>query len=260
MGLLDSLKKKIGPKAVKVTEGGSSVYHYSEKENTEYRPPVAYGKYSEEISKHFAALFPDREEIVFHEIISDLVHIDVCIRKPNENRKFYVLYTTGMSDLPMTLPEGYQDREDLKYSELYLFLPESFNFGESYSLVSDLDDKDSWIIHLVKYLARFPHEYSTWFGYGHTLPNGPQYAPLCDGTKMGGVVLSQGGGDIECVNTDDGKKINLLMVIPAYQEEIEYKLKYGMEGLDKVFSENRMPMILDINRPNYCADFKERLD
>ena len=36
MGLLDSLKKKIGPKAVKVTEGGSSVYHYSEKENTEY--------------------------------------------------------------------------------------------------------------------------------------------------------------------------------------------------------------------------------
>ncbi len=260
MGLFDNLKNKKGPKAVNVTEGGSSVYHYTEKENTGYRPPVAYGTYAEEISSHFAQLFPEREEIVFHEIVSDLVHIDVCIRKPNDNQKFYVVYTTGMSDMPMTLPEGYTDREDLKYSELYLFLPESFHFGESYSLISDLEDKDAWIIHLIKYLARFPHEYDTWLGYGHTLPNGPQYAPLCNGTQMGGVVFSQGGGDLEYVNTKDGKSINLLMVIPSYQEEIEYKLKYGMSALDKVFRENQLPMILDIQRPNYCSDFKERLD
>lgn len=189
-----------------------------------------------------------------------MVHIDVCIRKPNENQNFYIIYSMGMSDMPMTLPESYTEREDLKYSELYLFLPDSFNFGESYSLISDLDDKDAWIVHLIKYLAKFPYEYDAYLGYGHTMPNDPQYAPLCDGTTMGGVVFSQGGGDIECINTNDGKRINLLMVIPAYQEEIEYKLKYGMSSLDKIYRENNLPMILDIHRPNYCADFKERLD
>ena len=35
----------------------------------------------------------------------------------------------------------------------------------------------------------------------------------------------------------DGRKVNFYMVIPAYREEIEYKLEYGMEALDKRFSE-----------------------
>lgn len=260
MGLLDKFKSKIGPKAVKVTEGGSSIYHYEEKENMGYRTPIAYGTYGEEISNYFEALFPDREEIVFHELVSDLVHIDVYVRKPNEKQNFYVIYTTGMSDMPMTLPEGYTDREDLKYSELYMFLPQSWSCGESGKPLSDLEAKDSWIIQYIKFLARFPHEYDTWLGYGHTIPNGPSYAPLCEGTRMGGVVLSQGGGNMECVNTADGRKINLLLVIPAYQEEIEYKLKYGMSALDEVFRKNELSMILDITRPNYCSDFQERLD
>ncbi|MFQ8729786.1 MAG: suppressor of fused domain protein [Enterocloster bolteae] len=46
------------------------------------------------------------------------------------------------------------------------------------------------------------------------------------------------------------------MVVPAYREEIEYKLEYGMEALDKRFSEGNLPMVLDIHRPNYCADFR----
>ena len=62
------------------------------------------------------------------------------------------------------------------------------------------------------------------------------------------------------LNAEDGRKINFYSVIPAYKEEIEYKLKYGMEGLDKVFCEKQLPMILDIHRPNLCPDFKEVLD
>ncbi len=33
------------------------------------------------------------------------------------------MYTTGMSDMPMTLPEEIADREDLKHAELFMFLP-----------------------------------------------------------------------------------------------------------------------------------------
>lgn len=260
MGLLDKFRKKTAPKAVKVTEGGSSVYHYEEKENTGYRAPVAYGTYADEICKHFEALFPNREEIVFHEILSDLVHIDVYVRKPNEEQNFYVIYTTGMSDMPMNLPKGYKKREDWKYAELYAFLPGDWNCGEAGKPLSELEQKDAWFIPFMKFIARFPHEYNTWLGYGHTIPNGPDYAPLCEGTQMGGVVLSQGGNSMECVNTEDGTRVNLLMLIPAYQEEIEYKLKYGMEALNEVFHKHDMPLVIDMSRPNYCSDFKERLD
>ena len=60
--------------------------------------------------------------------------------------------------------------------------------------------------------------------------------------------------------SEEGKKISFYMVIPAYKEEIEYKLKYGMEGLDQRFAEGKLPMMLDVHRPNLCADFKEILD
>ncbi len=260
MGLLDIFKKKTGPKAVKVTEGGSSVYKYEEKENTGYRPPVAYGKYADEVCAHFEALFPDREEVVFHEVLSDLVHIDVYIRKPNANQNFYVIYTTGMSDMPNNLPKELTKHKELLYNELFMFLPADWKFADAGRQMTREEQEDAWIINYIKFLARFPHEYNTWLAYGHTLPNGPQYAPLCDKTRMGGVVLSQTGDELGGFEAKDGNMINLLMVIPAYQEEIEYKLKYGMDGLNEVFSKNKMPMVLDLNRPNYCSDFKERLD
>ena len=50
------------------------------------------------------------------------------------------------------------------------------------------------------------------------------------------------------------------MVIPAYKEEIEYKLKFGMEGLDERYAKSGLPVTLDVHRPNYCADFHEKLD
>lgn len=130
MGLLDKLFKK-GPKADEVSKGGSPIYRYEDKENEGWRPPEAYGVYAEEINAHFQGLFPNREEFVFHELLSDLVHIDVNIMRPDETHPYYVMYTTGMSDMPMTLPEEIQDREDLRYGELYMFLPKEWNPGEA---------------------------------------------------------------------------------------------------------------------------------
>ena len=255
MGLLDKLLKK-GPKASEVTKGGSSVYRYEETEHEAWRPPQAYGEYAEEISGHFKALFPNREEFVYHELISDLVHIDVNIMRPTEERPYYVMYTTGMSDMPMTLPEEIADREDLKHAELFMFLPGEWNPGETGQLDSDIPDSEYWPIRLIKYLARFPHEYHTWLGWGHTIPNGAEYGPLCAETEMGGVVLVQTGGDMGSMQAEDGTEINFYMVVPVYREEIEYKLEYGMEALDKRFCDRNLPMILDIHRPNYCEDFR----
>lgn len=255
MGFLDKFKKK-----PQTSPGGSPIYRYEEPEKQGWRPPTAYGTYAEEISAHFEELFPGRECFVFHEIISDLVHIDVNIMRPTEKQSFYVVYTTGMSDLPMTLPDEIADREELEYAEVFLLLPGDWNLGKEFQLGSDVPPESFWPIQLLKFLARFPHEYQTWLGWGHTIPNGPGYEPLGPGVGFGGVVLDQLGKGLEAVPVKDGHQVNLLFAIPAYREEIEYKLKYGMEALQEKFSQGELPVVLDVRRPNLCADFTEILD
>lgn len=258
MGFLDKFRKKPD-----VSPGGSPIYRYEEPKDEGFRPPKAAGIYAKALTEHFEALFPGRESFVFHELISDLIHVDINVMKPvpdDPKKNFYVLYTTGMSDLPMTLPDELADKADLKYAELFLFLPGSWDLGKEYTLAKDMPSSRYWPIHMLKFLARFPHQYQTWLAYGHTMPNGPDYTPMDDSVGFGGVVLSQLNGDMGQMIAGDGAQINLLFAIPAYKEEIEYKLKYGMNALNERFSENKMPMVLDPNRPNYCADFHEVLD
>ncbi|MGM3262792.1 suppressor of fused domain protein, partial [Klebsiella pneumoniae] len=54
-------------------------------------------------------------EMVYHEVISDLVHVDVHWVKAGPNRPFHALVTTGMSALPMTTPanSGAAERAEL---------------------------------------------------------------------------------------------------------------------------------------------------
>lgn len=82
--------------------------------------------------------------------------------------------------------------------------------------------------------ARFPHEYKTWFGVGHTLPNNEDYDPLGEGTEMGGffflpvISLGEDYPGVDAMICKDGTKINFLWAIPMYKEEIErYALAVG---------------------------------
>jgi len=187
MGLFDNFrKKKLG-----VSPGGSTVYKYKEDGGKEWRAPETYGKFAEDVTKHFEALFPGRKSFVFHEIVSDLVHIDVNVMKPTEKDNFYVIYTTGMSDLPMSVPKKLQKKNDLRYAELYMFLPPSWDPGELLELSTDMPYENFWPIQWIKFLAKFPHEYKTWLGWGHTIPNGADYEPILDDSEMRGVVLDE---------------------------------------------------------------------
>lgn len=258
MGFLD----KLFGKKNEVSPGGSPIYRYGEPEERKLQVPESSGTYLEEIEAHFDSLFPGRESFVYHELLSDIVHIDVHIMKPTEAEPFYVVFTTGMSDKPMTIPREVpkERRRDLELAELFMFLPGSWDLGSEGKSGVDVHPAHFWPIRMLKFLARFPHEYKTWLGYGHSIPNGAQYAPLDDSTGFGGVVLSGGTGPLCSMTAKDGREINFYHMIPAYKEEIEYKLKYGMEALEAVFHEKDLSLVLDPRRPNLCPDFKEVLD
>ena len=50
--------------------------------------------------------------VVFHEIVSDVVHIDLLHVPPRRERPFHTLVTCGMSVRPMNVP---QDAEEFRY-------------------------------------------------------------------------------------------------------------------------------------------------
>ena len=143
-----------------------------------------------------------------------------------------MVYTTGMSDLPMTLPDEIADREELEYAEVFSPAPGDWNLGKEFQLGSDVPPESFWPIQLLKFLARFPHEYQTWLGWGAHHPQRAGYEPLRPG--VGFLAAWCWTSWAEAVPVKDGQ-VNLLFAIPAYREEIEYKLKYGMEALRRIF-------------------------
>lgn len=242
-------KKLFGGKNDKgKSKDGTNIYTY---ENNEREHDVAEMLYTEEIVAHFDRAFPGRVTNVFHEIFSDIVHIDVHFMEPSEEEPYRVIYTTGMSDLPMTLPpELEKEWGHLRRAELVLFLPASWPVDSK----SFEDDNNFWPVSLIKLLARFPHQYNTWIGYGHTIPNYENYEPYAENTKLSGAILSMLNEDISQFTTKDGTIINIYSVVPLYKEEMEFKLEKGMDALFEKLSQeiDGSGFWIDPSRKNVC--------
>jgi hypothetical protein len=217
-----------------------------------WRPPAEM-LYVEEIVDHFEKAYPGRESFVFHEIVSDLVHIDVNVMKATEKEPFHVLYTNGMSDLPMSLPEDFPPEERAAYerAEVMLFLPPDWELSDQ----ACKDERNYWPIRLLKQMARLPHEYRTWLGYGHTVPNGAEYEPYAPDTGLSGVVLCQLGEETSVIHTKDGGTVTVYFLVPLYKEEMEYKLETDMDALlEKLDGIEENILILDPRRTNACGE------
>jgi hypothetical protein len=160
------------------SESGAPIYRYDDRERV-FELAESDPEALERIEEHLDT-FLGSDRIVWHEIISDLVHIDVHIAGPTSERDFYTLVTTGMSDKPMNAPAP-----DLQYAEILICLPPDWQppkQGEF--LAPGTEDDNHAPIRWLKYLARMPHEYGTWLGFGHTVPNGDPPAPFTSDTQL----------------------------------------------------------------------------
>jgi hypothetical protein len=212
------------------------------------RSPEDAAALEEHINQHFGPI-----ETVFHEIVSDLVHIDVHFIPPGPGRNYHTLVTTGMSDRPMRTPEG---AEAFAYAELMVQLPAHWPLSEE----AFRDDRNYWPVLWLKRLARLPHEYETWLFHGHTVPNGdpPQgFAPdteLCCWWLWDPNIPDP---EQSSVRLSDDKEVYFLQIVPLYKEEIDVKLRKGNEAFLNLLGESNVPreqfFIIDRKRPNAAA-------
>lgn len=229
------------------SESGSPIYRHEEKE-FEFKGPDSIDAEAKEKLEAHIEKYIGPIHLVYHEIVSHLVHIDVYHVLPTEEKPFHTLITHGMSDKAMNVPE---DCEEWQYAELVCFLPKEWDISEE----GMKDSSNYWAISNLKYLARFPHEYDTWLATGHTIANGDPSEPFTEETKLCASLIAPVTivpDEFSEVKIRDDKTILIHNVMPIYQEETDYKLKHGIDKLYEKLDEYNINDVYDINRPNVC--------
>jgi hypothetical protein len=94
-------------------------------------------------------------DFVFHQLASDLVHVDLHVVPPSDERPFLTIVTSGMSDLAMTGPDG---AEELRYAELMIALPSDWPLDPD----ALKNERHHWPLRALEFLARLPHQHDSW--------------------------------------------------------------------------------------------------
>ncbi len=196
------------------------------------------------IDQHLDNFFDSEEILVLHEKESKIIHSDIFIVKPDEDRNYNLLLTCGLSALPMKVPE---ELDQLKFAEITMLLPIDWRL--------DYDDfaeeNNYWPIRALKQLSKYPHLNETWFGYGHTIPlNNTHKADH----NFDSIILLKSitlSDDFIYIDTDK-KEIYFYSAIPIYKEELEYILEHDIDKLLSLFQQYDIDEIVDINRKNVC--------
>ena len=93
-------RKKIG-----VSEGGSTLYKYSDTDKEIGVNDLSTGESNIDAITEHIEKYIGKVDFVYHEIISPLVHIDIHLVNPTPERNFYTLITSGMSDKNFSLDQ-----------------------------------------------------------------------------------------------------------------------------------------------------------
>jgi hypothetical protein len=227
------------------SEGRSPVFRH-EPHTREGSPPaeLAVGA-MEAIEEHMQALFGPID-MVFHEIVSDVVHLDVHHIPPNDACPHHVLFTTGMSALPMTVPDGFEAEQRV---ELVLALPAHWKVSKE----DWADERWYWPIRQMKALARLPHEYNTWLWFGHTIPNGDPPEPYAEGVPFCCALIAPPllmDSDAQTVEVPSGNRVRFLTAVWLHPGEVVMKLNKGADALFDRFDERGYDDMLDLDRPD----------
>ena len=207
------------------SESGSRTYRHGEPlpgEWTTGGDPEIIAAVDAHVEAHIGPI-----EWVYHEIVSRHVHLDVHYVPPGPDRPFQTLVTSGMSERPMNT-QG--EVEGVRYAELMAVLPPDWPLsGDAFK-----EERNFWPVRWLKYLALFPHAYDTWFSAGHSIPIGDPAEPLSDDVAFTAMLLLPSillPPDVHRLSTPSGKSIDLFCIVPLYPEELELKLKQGVNAL-----------------------------
>lgn len=220
--------------------GGSRIYRHVPRERGDVAwsagDPDRIADIEAHIERHIGPVTS-----VFHEIISDRVHLDVAIVAATDERPVQTLVTMGMSELPMQVPAEVAtvvpDR-----AELVIVLPPDWDLSDSARY---------WPLGTLKTVARLPHDYDTWLGPGHTVPHGDPPEPYVAGSTLVGVLVlapQLAPREFWELERGDGERIGFHSLVFLTREELDYKLQHGSPALFELLEQGQVCELLEVDR------------
>ena len=193
------------------------------------------------VEQHFGPV-----ENVFHELLSDQVHVDVLLVAPSEARPYVTLVTSGMSELPMHVPEG---DASPRFAELVLSLVPAGELSQE----GFADERVYWPIRHLKQLARMPHLLDTWLAAGQTVSTDPP-EPVCDGVPFCALgVLELLDEAPRRLQVRDDLQIAFYQVVALREDELRSKLEGGDHRLAEMFDSEWLRVVFN-ERPSVGPD------
>ena len=194
---------------------------------------------SEHVAKHLGPI-----GWVLHDLISDVVHVDLLWVQPGPKRPFHTFVTCGMSERAMTPPPEWTG---YRHAELLLRLPRSWNFD--HALMSD--KRNSWPLQELIELARLPHHYVTWLWENHTVANGDPPDLLVENGEFSGSILVEpdwAPSGFRSLTVGPGRSVHFFSVIPLYAEELVLARDAGTEVLLERMERAKLTDVLKTGR------------
>jgi hypothetical protein len=230
-------------KSERKTAGGSVLIDHPSRPERQRRmgSPSAPPGWREAREQYYDRWFGSSESArVWHELTPAVPHIDVYIYPPStaQNRNFFTLVTSGMSDEMMHHPK---DLEPHLVSRA-----EIITYVSSVNLTSGQREKPWYVA--MSIFAHFPFDYKTWLSCGHTVPNGQPPAPIVEGSELTTALFMR--PTLEPSNFTNGlvlgnEKVNFLWLTFITDDECQYKLEHGFDALIGIFERGGFPRVLD---------------
>ena len=181
---------------------------------------------------------------ISHDNNPDGVCADICIIPPSIERDYYTLVTCGAGAHVMDVPEDLKGY-DIERAELLICLPKDWK-------ISDDDNIWQWPAHILRLIAKIAAEPDTWIGWGHTIGGGRSFAgntELCAAFLAAPQNVKKEAFRAALPN---GEKVCFYLVVPIYQEELDYKTAHSADDLSARLADAGASFVVDPQRPNTC--------
>ncbi|MGZ4962793.1 MAG: suppressor of fused domain protein [Limisphaerales bacterium] len=179
--------------------------------------------------QHYQRFFGPITQKVLHSTDFKPVHVDMYQFEPTEERSYWTLITSGMSNERQIEPEDCREGMSPR-AEILMYVQKPEN----------------WMFSVLKGLAEMPFVNNTCLHWWHTVANG---MPM---TAKPSLLTSyfflppyfesgEGFSDLEL----DGDRVDFLWMIPITEAEREYAMKHGSQALEKKFEEVELSPVVD---------------
>jgi uncharacterized protein len=191
---------------------------------------------AQEVIDNFANTVGPVDEKSLIEIMPTGQPISVHIVPPFGTLQHLTLFTTGLSDQPMTVPDG---EEDFAYAELFIELPGDWDYRNTKA------KKWNWPMRWLRQIAQYPSANDTWLNQPITIiANGNPAKPIIPGTIFTCLLLVPE----KSFERSDGNTLQLYRMLPITTAERDLERAKGAKALMRALDKAQVPFIVDITR------------